>query len=124
MKMLSRNAQEWHKLCTRQTQRKRRVEDSVRKIVEDVYQNGDDAIARYTRRFDNVRLTAKQLRVTEAEISGAFQNLDPTFALQLKGAIQNVRNFYARPRLKPVRMKDGDGVFLGEKFDPIQSVGV
>lgn len=124
MKIISTNSQEWQRLCARQLVRKRRIEATVRQVLDDVHTHGDDALLRYTRRFDRVRLAARQLRVTEAEISGAFQHLDPKFALQLKSAIQNVNAFYGRPRLKPVKMVDGDGVVLGEKFDPLERVGV
>lgn len=124
MKTISTTSQEWHQLCNRQLTRRRRVEQSVRNIVDAVHRYGDEALLRYTRRFDKVRLSPKQLQVTEAEISGAFQHLDPKFALRLKGAIQNVQAFYSRPRLKPVRIMDGDGVMLGEKFDPIEKVGI
>lgn len=124
MKIIATTSQEWHRLCARQLTWKRRIEDRVREIVHDVRQNGDEALLRYTRRFDRVRLASKQLLVTEAEISGAFQHLDPKFSLQLKSALQNVQAFYGRPRLKPVRCFDGDGVVLSEKFDPIERVGV
>lgn len=124
MRLLTTTGTVWQQLCARQLTRKRRVEDRVRKIIDDVYKDGDKALLRYTRRFDGVKLNPKQLRVTEAEISSSFQNLDPKFALHLKSAIQNVETFYARPRLKPVRMTDGEGVMLGEKFDPIDTVGV
>ena len=124
MKVISTASQEWQRLCGRQLVRKRHIEERVRKIVDNVCQGGDEALLRYTRRFDKVRLVPRQLRVTEAEISGAFQHLDPKFGLQLKSAIQNVQSFYSRPRLKPVRSVDGDGVVLGEKFDPIERVGI
>ena len=125
MKIISTATQEWQRLCNRQLLlRKRRIEERVRTILEDVRQDGDEALVRYTRRFDRVRLTPKQLRVTEAEISGAFQHLDPKFALQLKSAIQNVQTFYGKPRLKPLKVLNGDGVVLGEKFDPIERVGI
>ena len=124
MKIITTTSQEWQRLCARQLVRKRRIEERVRDIVDTVYQNGDEAVLRYTRRFDGVRLTPKQQRVTEAEISGAFQHLDPKFALQLKVAIQNVQAFYGHSRLKPLRVVDGDGVVLGEKFDPIERVGI
>jgi len=124
MKVISTASQEWQRLCARQLVRRRRVEERVRKIVDEVHQGGDDALLHCLRRFDKVRLTAKQLRVTEAEISGAFQHLDPKFALRLKSAIQNVQVFYGRPRLKPVRSVDGDGVVLSEKFDPLERVGI
>ncbi|MBI4355735.1 MAG: histidinol dehydrogenase [Candidatus Omnitrophica bacterium] len=124
MKVISTTGQEWQRLCSRQLVRKRQVEERVRAIIDDVRQDGDDALLRYTRRFDRVRLTAKQLPVTEAETSAAFQHIDPNLVLHLKTAIQKVQAFYGRPRLKPVRIVDGDGVFLGEKFDPIERVGV
>lgn len=124
MRLISTSGKVWQDLCTRQLVRKRRVEDRVRAILDDVYRHGDSALLRYTRRFDGVSLKPKQLRVTEAEISSAFQDVDPKFALQLKTAISNVHSFYSRPRLKPVRYVDDDGVVLGEKFDPIDRVGV
>ena len=124
MKLISTTSQEFQRLCGRQLVRRRRIEETVRGVLDAVHQQGDDALLRYTRKFDGVRLMARQLRVTEAEISGAFQHLDPKFALQLKSAIQNVVAFYGRPRLKPVKMLDGDGVVLAEKFDPIDRVGI
>jgi len=124
MKLISTSSQEWQRLCARQLSHKRRLEERVRAILNAVRQEGDAALLRYTRRFDGVRVRPRQLRVTEAEISGAFQHLDPKFALQLKSAIQNVQAFYGKPRLKPVRVMDGDGVVLAEKFDPLERVGI
>jgi histidinol dehydrogenase len=124
MRTISTTGIAWQRLCNRQLVRRRRVEDTVRKIVDAVHQHGDEALLRYTRKLDRVTLTPRQLRVTEAEISGAFQHLDPKFALQLKSAIQNVLAFHGRPRRRPVKMLDGDGVMLGEKFDPIDRVGI
>lgn len=124
MKVISITGQAWQRLCCRQVMPKRQVEERVRGIIGEVRQNGDEAVLKFTRRFDGVRLTPKQLRVTEAEISGAFQHIDPNLMVHLKTAIQKVQAFYARPRLKPVRIVDGDGVLLEEKFDPIDRVGV
>ncbi|MBI3087631.1 MAG: histidinol dehydrogenase [Candidatus Omnitrophica bacterium] len=124
MKIISTTGQAWQRLCSRQLLRKRRVEERVRQILEDVRQDGDEALLRYTRRFDKVRLTARQLRVTEAERSGAFQHMDPNLVVHFKTAIQKVQAFYSRPRRRPVRIVDDDGVFLAEKFDPVERVGV
>ena len=124
MKVISTSGQAWQRLCARQLVRNRRVEELVRTIIDDVRQSGDDALLRYTRRFDKVRLTPKQLRVTETETSAAFQHIDPNLIPHLKAAIQKVQAFYDRPRMKPVRFVDGDGVLLAEKFDPLERVGV
>jgi histidinol dehydrogenase len=124
MKIITTAGQEWQRLCSRQLTRKRHIEERVSKILDDVRAAGDDALLRYTRRFDGVRLTAKQLRVTQAEMSAAFQHIDPNLVVHLKTAIQNVQAFYSKPRLKPIRITAADGVILGEKFDPIDRVGV
>ena len=124
MRTLSTSGTTWQQLCARQLTRRRAVEERVQKILDDVRTSGDEALIRYTRRFDKVKLTPKQLRVTEAETSGAFQHIDPDLVLHLKTAIQNVQAFYGKPRLKPVRIVAEDGVTLAEKFTPLDCVGV
>ena len=124
MKLVRVGSPEWERLCTRRALPRRRVEERVRQILTDVRQTGDEALIRYTRRFDRVRLTSRQLRVTEAERSGAFQHMDPNVVVHFKTAIQNVQAFYGRSRLKPVRIVNGDGVVLGEKLDPLERVGI
>ncbi|MBI4354198.1 MAG: histidinol dehydrogenase [Candidatus Omnitrophica bacterium] len=124
MKIISTSGKTWQQLCARQLCRKRRVEERAQTIIEDVRLHGDDAVLRYTRRFDRVRLKPKQLRVTEAETSGAFQHIDPNLVLHLKTAIQNVQAFYSKSRLKPIRLVHDDGVLLADKFDPLERVGI
>ncbi|MFA5100022.1 MAG: histidinol dehydrogenase [Candidatus Omnitrophota bacterium] len=101
-----------------------RVQDKVRQIVGDVRLTGDDAVLKYTRKFDHVKLTLKQLRVSEREISGAYQNITPNFVSSLKVIIENVNRFYRRTIRKPWKMRDADGLVLGEIFSPIDRVGV
>lgn len=124
MKVVTVTGQAWQRLCARRLIRKKRLEERVRTIIEDVRLHGDEAVLRYARRFDKVRLTAKQLRVTQAETSGAFQHMDPNLVLHLKAAIQKVQAFYSKPRVKPVRIVDEDGVLVAEKFDALERVGV
>ena len=76
MKLLKLNTKNIQQLYDRNLYyRRRSVVDKVSGIVEDVRIHGDDAVLKYTRRFDHVKLLAKDLRVAENEISGAFQNL-------------------------------------------------
>ena len=76
MKILTQNGTGIQKLYARHTSiRKPKVSEKVRRIIEDVHANGDEAVIKYTRLFDKAKLTAKELRVPENEISGAFQNI-------------------------------------------------
>jgi len=104
--------------------RKKSVEEKVRRIIEDVRLNGDDAVLKYTQRFDKAKMNSKQLKVAEAEISGAFQNITSDFVSTLKMIINNVSLFYKKQSKKPCRVKDNEGVMLKEKITPLESVGI
>ena len=74
MKLIKQTGQNIEKLYNRsRLAHKKYVEEKVRTIIDDVRLNGDDALIKYTRRFDGVKLTPRQLRVAESEISAAFQ---------------------------------------------------
>ncbi|OGX27594.1 MAG: histidinol dehydrogenase [Omnitrophica WOR_2 bacterium RIFCSPLOWO2_12_FULL_51_24] len=126
MKIIKLYSKEFEKLCNRYNNRKKRVADSVTKIVEDVRLNGDDAVIKYTRKFDKVKLSPRQLKVTESEASGAFQDIDSEFIAELKNIIDNVTKFYKKQvkNRKSWRIVDEDGVVLGEKYEPIEKVGI
>ncbi len=124
MKVIKSSSQQFLKLFNRFSRRDRRVEEKVRRILDDIKVHGDDAVLRYTRKFDHVKLTPKELRVSEGEISGAYQNIGPDFVSSLKVAIENVNHFYKRPTKKPWKTVKEDGVILGEKIRPLESVGI
>lgn len=124
MKILRLHSKELLKLYNRGFVRNNRVAERVRKIIEDVRALGDDAVLRYTRKFDRVKLSARNLRVTEAETSGAYQNIDPAFVPLLKSAIDRVTHFYKSQRVRPWKMKDSDGAFMGERYEPIERLGI
>ncbi|HTL70900.1 MAG TPA: histidinol dehydrogenase, partial [Candidatus Eisenbacteria bacterium] len=124
MKVIKPSSKKFQSLFTRFTVRNPRVEEKVRRILGDVKTGGDEAVIRYTRKFDRVKLTAKELRVTEAEISGAYQNISPDFVSSLKVAVENVSQYYKRQKMRSWKMTTDDGVVLGEKIRPLESVGV
>lgn len=125
MKILKLNGKAINNLYNRQLfARKKHVEERVRKIIEDIKVNGDEAVLKYTHRFDHVKLAAKELRVPESEISGAYQNITTDFVTSLKAILQNVTLFYKKQVQKPCRIKDEEGVLLKENILPLDTVGV
>ncbi len=112
------------KLFNRFSERNRRVEEKVRRILEDVKTNGDEAVLRYTRKFDQVKLTPRELHVAESEINGAYQNISPDFVSVLKVALENVSHFYKKQVNRSWKTTSQDGVILGEKIRPLESVGI
>lgn len=124
MKIIRYGSKELEKIYKRGTCRRRKVISRVARIIEDVRLGADDALVRYTKRYDKVKLLPKQIRVSQAEISGAYQNISPDFVSSLKVIIENVTGFYKRQLRKNWKIKDKDGVLLGEQFSPLESVGV
>jgi len=124
MRILRLSSKEIQNLCDRYYCNKKRIEKTVYKIIQDVREEGDKALLRYTRRFDKVKLTAKDLKVSANEINGAYQNIDTNFISDLKKIIDNIQKFHKKQLPKPWRIKEAEGVRLGEIFTPIESVGI
>ena len=124
MKIIRFTSKKLEKIYDRGIIKSRRVEEKVSEIIENVRLFGDEALIKYTRKFDGVKLSTKQLKVSEIEISGAYQNISPNFVSSLKIIIENINRFYRKTIKKSWRMKDSDGVVLGENYIPLDKIGI
>lgn len=124
MKLVKIGSVNFSKLVNRNSHFRKRVAESVKKILDNVRLSGDEAIIKYTRRFDRIKMKPKDIRVTECETSGAYQNIKPEIVNALKAVMDNVDRFYRRKIRKSWKTRSGDGIVLGEKVTPIDSVGV
>ena len=124
MKILKLSSREMQKLCERYYTNKRHIEEKVRKIIDDVRNDGDKAVIKYTKRFDKVKLSPKDLKVSANEINGSFQNIDTAFIASLKSIIENIQRYYKKELPKSWKIKYDNGAELGEIFRPVESVGI
>lgn len=124
MKIIRFNSKKLEKMFYRRVLCPRRIEERVRRIIEDVRLLGDDAVLKYTKKFDQVKLTPRQLKVAQIEISGAYQSISPNFVSSLKVIIENVNRFYKKTLRKSWKIRSGEGAVLGEKYTPLERVGV
>ncbi|MFH1505205.1 MAG: histidinol dehydrogenase [Candidatus Omnitrophota bacterium] len=119
-----RNLESLEKILVKARESKNTVQDKVCKIVKDVKENGDAALAEYTKKFDKVRISAKEFRVSESEISAAFNELDSSLISAFKTAIDNVTKFYKEQIPKTKRVKSENGKTLISRYMPLERVGV
>lgn len=125
MKIIKSNSKDLERLENRLSGLdKRRIKERVDSIIHDVRTGGDEALLKYTRKFDGVKLSLRSMQVTEAEKSGAYQDIKPEFVSTLKKIISNITKFYARQQKRSWKQINEDGVFLGEKIDALGRVGV
>ena len=124
MKIIRYPSKKLQDICNRSIPRTKRIKEKVERILEDVRLGGDEALIRYTKKFDGVKLSTRTLRVSEAEISSAYQNIEPDFVTCLKTILENITRFYRRQIKKSWKIKDAEGVILGENYHPLGRVGV
>jgi histidinol dehydrogenase len=124
MKIIRFTSKKLEKIYNRGQLRQVRVEEKVKRIIDDVRLFGDEALIKYTRKFDKVKLNQRQLKVSQVEISGAYANISPHFVSSLKVVIENVNRFYRKQLRKSWRIKGTEGVVLGENYTPLEKVGV
>lgn len=96
----------------------------VRLIVEDVRARGDAALLEYAAQFDGYSARASSLRVTEEEQRDLAAGVDAGVIEALREAITNVRRFHEHERQDPWELDVGDGVRLGQRVTPLESVGL
>ena len=119
-----RNLESLEKLLCKKRFRKDRVQDKVSKIIKNVRTSGDSAVLEYTKKFDKVKILPKELRISELEISAAFNELDSSLIAAFKSAIDNVTKFYKHRIPKATRLKNPNGKTLLSRYVPLERVGV
>jgi histidinol dehydrogenase len=67
--------------------------ETVRNIVADVAQRGDAAVAEYTEKFDRVKLTAPEFRISPEALKEAHEQLPANLLGSLQKSIANVRKY-------------------------------
>ncbi len=97
---------------------------SVEKILNDVKQTGDEALCKYTKKFDKVSINPDKIRVTDEEIESAFDSVDKEIIEILKKAKDNIFEFHAAQLTNDVTIDKGDFSSISLISRPLEIVGV
>jgi histidinol dehydrogenase len=100
------------------------IERRVQEILSAVRRQGDRALLRYTRLFDNVRLTTNSLEVTRADIARAMERVPRKDLETLRLAARRIAAFHRRQLQKSWHYRDPLGILLGQRLAPLERVGV
>ncbi|MFA7115044.1 MAG: histidinol dehydrogenase, partial [Candidatus Omnitrophota bacterium] len=73
---VARNVENLEKLILKNRVKKDNVSERVGVIIDEVRRLGDEAVVKFTKKFDGVKLLPKELKVSETEISAAFNVLN------------------------------------------------
>ncbi|MEE9369229.1 MAG: histidinol dehydrogenase [Pontiella sp.] len=92
-------------------------------ILADVKERGDKAVIECARKFDGSNITARNIRVSEAEIKEAAELVDDDFKKAAKEAHKRITAFSKNGLRDDWQMKTPKGGMLGEKFVAFDRVG-
>jgi histidinol dehydrogenase len=101
-----------------------RVEGAVAAILRAVRLAGDPAVARFTERFDGVRLDPRQFRVPAREIRALARRADPAVVRALRAMAARIEDYHARQVDRGFTVRQPDGSELTEVARPLESVGL
>ena len=93
-------------------------------IIEDVLNHGDEALLKYTRIYDSVDLKRENIEVSSSEIERFSSGFDETFIEALKVSIKRVGEFHRQDIPSDWFFKDEYGNRLGQRYLPIEKVGI
>lgn len=112
----------WSEILSRPTQTVSDIEGTVNEIFLDVSKNGDEAIERYTSKFDGVSLESNVVNAEEIETS--LKLVPENLKNAIKQAKSNIEVFHKAQKTLKVDVETTNGVQCWQEKRPIQKVGL
>ena len=100
------------------------VDDVVAGIIADVRRRGDAAVIELTRKFDRFDLSADNMRITEAEIAKAVEDVPAADRAALEQAAARIRAYHARQLPEDAEWQDEAGATLGWRWTAVSAAGL
>jgi histidinol dehydrogenase len=94
----------------------------VEGILNDIKQNGDEALLKYTMQFDGLQL--KDFKITDEEMELAEEKVDRKVKEAIKLAYENIKTFHLSQVNKYKKIETMPGVTCWQKAVPIEKAGL
>jgi histidinol dehydrogenase len=98
-------------------------DETVRKILNDVKEQGDAAVLKLTHQFDRHTLPLEKIKVSAEEIAAAYKEVKPEELAALKEAEKRIRLFHERQKQDSWTYEE-EGVMLGQMVRPLAVAGI
>ncbi len=100
------------------------VEITVKDVLKNVKEKGDEALKEYMQKFDGVDIDEIGLMVSDAEFEAAKERVSDEFKNAVKLACDNLFRFHRRQLPSGFVEKFENGAVLERKYTPLNSVAV
>lgn len=69
-------------------------ESRVQAIIQNIKENGDEALFSYTKQFDKADINASNVKVTDEEFEEAYKAVDPALLDVIRKALVNIESYH------------------------------
>lgn len=101
-----------------------RISASVAEIISLVRRDGDRALTDLTEKYDGVRLSPDNFRVSAREIDSSRDQVSPALAADLDAAWGRILDYHARQMPQSWFNHGPDGEILGQRVTPVDAAAV
>ncbi|MBC2188592.1 histidinol dehydrogenase [Listeria booriae] len=98
------------------------TEAAVKAIIAEVRADGDDALFRFTERFDGVTLT--DFKVPQDALEQALDQVEPDFIEALEQAKANILSYHQKQKQSGFVDTEKNGVLRGQLIRPLETAGI
>ncbi len=121
-KYINPDKSEWPEIVRRPTQSFDAIEPIVCEIFEDVEENGDSALIKYTEKFDGATLNS--FLVSEKELDAADGEVADDLKKAIQAAKKNIQSFHLAQQTARIEVETMPGVRCWQEKRPIAKVGL
>lgn len=101
------------------------VAQTVDDIIENIRQNGDQALIDYTNKFDGMDVSdISALTVDQSALKKAFDSLAEKEKTALQSAADRVHDYHQKQKQDTWTYTEDNGTLLGQKITPLDRVGL
>ena len=118
------NNPRFQNLLKRRSSISKEVETTVKEILENVKNKGDEALYHYMEKFDMVDINKRGLFVSEQEFEHVKESVSEEFKQAVQRACDNLFQFHRRQLPKGFQETYADGAVLERRYTPLKSVAV
>ncbi len=116
------SSQDYKRIMERSSAEFDEIIPQIREIMEEVKEKGDEAVRKWTLKFDKVEID--DFRVSSEEIESAYNKVDDKLIRSIKQAVANVERFHQAQLPKPAMIDIDEGIKVGWMWRPIEKVGI
>ena len=114
--------EEWNDIVRRPQLDVTQLNMTVKGILDDIREHGNQAVFKYEKTFDHAELTS--LEVTQKDIQDALEQTDKDLLEALKTAHRNIACFHEAQRYSEHRIETAPGITCWQRSVAIEKVGL